>query len=156
VKRLLLLVASHGAVLAAGFVLGVYLLPILIAPPAPSNAELQGMASGASFSGAFRRDLKDSDFLHWGEGRVFVGPTAVGLMGRVAPGPNYKLYLSPRFIETEAEFARLKPELLQVGDIKSFENFVVPLPAGVDLTRYNSVVVWCEAFSQFITAAQYR
>jgi hypothetical protein len=40
VKRLLLLVASHGAVLAAGFVLGVYLLPILIAPPAPSDAEL--------------------------------------------------------------------------------------------------------------------
>ena len=43
-----------------------------------------------------------------------------------------------------------------LGDIKTFENFIVPLPAGTPLERYNTVVVWCEAFSQFITAAKYR
>lgn len=43
-----------------------------------------------------------------------------------------------------------------VGDIRTFENFIVPLPAGTRLQDYDTVVVWCEAFSQFITAAKYR
>ena len=30
------------------------------------------------------------------------------------------------------------------------------LPPGTDLTRYDTVVIWCETFSQFITAARYR
>ncbi len=77
-------------------------------------------------------------------------------MGRVAPGPDYKLYLSPEFVETEADFARLKPKMARVGDVKTFENFIVPVPASVDVTQYDSVIVWCETFSQFITAARYR
>jgi hypothetical protein len=40
--------------------------------------------------------------------------------------------------------------------VKTFENFIVPLPAGTDPARYTSVIVWCETFSQFITAARYR
>ena len=85
-----------------------------------------------------------------------VGPTAVALMGRLAPGPDYKLYLSPAFVQDEAEFHRVKADALRVGDVKTFENFVVALPAGVDLMAYNTVVVWCETFREFISAAQYR
>jgi hypothetical protein len=33
---------------------------------------------------------------------------------------------------------------------------MVDVPAGVDVERYNTVIIWCEAFSQFITAAQYK
>ena len=65
-------------------------------------------------------------------------------------------YLSPTFVETEADFQRLKPSMLRVGDVKTFENFVVTLPAGVDLTKYAAVVVWCETFGEFITAARYQ
>lgn len=43
-----------------------------------------------------------------------------------------------------------------MGDVKTFENFIVEVPASVDVAKYNTVVVWCEAFSQFITAAKYR
>jgi hypothetical protein len=32
----------------------------------------------------------------------------------------------------------------------------VPLAPGTDLARYAGVVIWCESFSQFITAAKYR
>jgi hypothetical protein len=32
----------------------------------------------------------------------------------------------------------------------------VPLPDGVDLADYDTVVVWCESFGEFITAASYR
>ncbi len=104
----------------------------------------------------FRRDLEDSDAFHWGEGEVFVGTESIALKGEIAPGPDYKLYLSPVFVETEADFARLKPDMARVGDVKTFENFVVPVPPAIDPAAYNSVVVWCESFGQFITAAQYR
>ena len=155
-RKLLLLAATHAAALAAGFALGIYLLPILTAPEAPSANAVQAAAGGAEFKGEFRRDLKDSDLLHWGEGTVSVSGSAIALAGRIAPGPDYKLYLAPEFVETEADFQRLKPKMARVGDVKTFENFIVPVPAGIDPKAYTTVIVWCESFGQFITAARYR
>jgi hypothetical protein len=155
-KRILLLLVTHIAAGAIGFALGIYVLPILTAPPPPAASEVQAVAMSAQYKGEFRRDLKDSDALHWGEGIVAVSRTAVALQGRLAPGPDYKLYLSPEFVETEADFGRLKETMVRVGDVKTFENFVVPLPAAIDPADYNSVIVWCESFGQFITAARYR
>jgi hypothetical protein len=154
--KTLLLLVSHALTLAVGFALGVYLLPILIAPPAPTAAEVTAQARAAEFRGEFRRDLKDSDALHWGEGVVSVGARSIALAGKVAPGPDYKLYLSPQFVETEDEFRRLKPSMVRVGDVKTFENFVIPVGEGIDPSRYVAVIVWCERFGQFITAAKYR
>lgn len=154
--RKLLLTATHALALLVGFAAGIYLLPILIAPDAPSTEQVAQIAAQAEFRGRFRRDLKDSDALHWGEGEVSVGREHVALQGRLAPGPDYKLYLSPEFVETEADFKRLKPTMLRAGDIKTFENFQVPLPPGTDPSRYTTVIVWCETFSEFITAARYR
>jgi len=154
-KRLLLVV-SHVTALVIGFALGVYALPILIAPEAPSAAQVQAQAAAAKYQGHFRRDLKDSDALHWGEGVVSVGIKSIALAGELAPGPDYKLYLAPEFVETEADFMRLKPSMARGGDVKTFENFLVTVPEGIDVDEYNTVVVWCETFSQFITAAKYR
>lgn len=154
-KRILFLI-SHSVAGALGFALGVYLLPIFIAPAAPTAAEVEAAESGAEFKAVFRRDLRDSDFLHWGEGTVTVGSRAIALAGRLAPGPDYKLYLSPEFVETESDFKRLKPRMARVGEVKTFENFVVQVPADVDVKQYAAVIVWCETFSQFITAARYK
>ena len=154
-KRLLL-VFSHLLFAAIGFAAGIYLLPILTAPPAPTAADVKAAANQADFKGQFRRDLKDSDLLHWGEGTVSVSRTAIALTGKVAPGPDYKLYLSPEFVETEADFNRLKPKMARVGDVKTFENFIVPVPGNIDPAAFNTVIVWCESFGQFITAARYR
>ncbi|MBL8473223.1 MAG: DM13 domain-containing protein [Rhodocyclaceae bacterium] len=152
----LILVLSHLFALGLGFALGVYMLPILIAPPAPSAAEVAAQAALARYTGKFRRDLKDSDALHWGEGTVTIGAKQVAFEGELAPGPDYKLYFSPQFVETEADFHRLKSGMVRVGEVKTFRNFLVPLPDSVDPSRYNTVIVWCETFGQFITAAQYR
>lgn len=155
--RILLLSLSYLVVFTMGFGLGVYLLPILSAPPAPTAAEVQAAAArGRMFSGTFRRDLQGSDLFHWGEGEVTLTRTAVAFQGRIAPGPAYKLYLVPGFVETEDEFKRLKPRALQVGDVKTFESFILPLPPGTVLENYDTVVVWCESFSRLITAAKYR
>lgn len=126
-KRLLVLAVTHGAALAVGFALGIYLLPILTAPAAPSASEVATAASQAAFKGVFRRDLKDSDFVHWGEGTVSVSRDAIALMGKIA----------------------------RVGDVRTLENFIVPVPPGIDPAAYNTVIVWCESCGQFITAARY-
>ncbi len=155
-KKLAALSFTHAASLAAGFALGIYMLPLLTAPKPPSLDELGASSSAARYTGTFRRDLKDSDLLHWGEGTVSVGQSSISLVGRLAPGPDYKLYLSPEFVETEADFNRLKARMVRVGDVRTFENFVVPVPPGVDVSRYGTVVIWCESFGQFISAAAYR
>jgi hypothetical protein len=154
--RIVLLALSHLVVLAVGFGLGVYLLPILSAPPAPTTAEVQQAAQARMFGATFRRDLKGSDAFHWGEGQLTLSPSAVAFQGRLAPGPAYKLYLVPRFVETEEDFRQVKAQSLAVGDIRTFDNFIVPLPAGTPLEKYDTVLVWCESFSRFITAAKYR
>jgi hypothetical protein len=143
---------THAVALTIGFAAGIYALPILIAPAAPSASEVSTQAGSAQFTGQFRRDLKDSDFLHWGEGTVSISRRSIALMGRIAPGPDYKLYLSPEFIETEADFLRMKPRMIRVGDVKTFDNFIVPVPESVDPAAYTTVIVWCETF----TAAKYR
>lgn len=154
--RKLLLLVSHLVAVGFGFALGVYFLPILVAPAAPSAAEVSSLAARASYRGQFRRDLKDSDALHWGEGTVSVTRSSVALLGELAPGPDYKLYLSPEFVETEADFNRLKSKMVRVGDVKTFKNFLVPIPESIDPARYSAVIVWCETFGQFITAAKYQ
>ena len=155
-RTLISLLLSHGLVAAIGFAAGIYALPILIAPAAPSVAVVSAVAESATYQAEFRRGLKDSDALHWGEGRVAIGTGSISLMGKLAPGPDYKLYLSPEFVETEVDFNRLKSKMALVGDVKTFNNFVVKVPAGVNPSQYTSVIVWCETFGQFITSAKYR
>lgn len=155
-RTLIILLVTHLSLGFIGFGLGIYALPIIIAPPAPAAAEIESMSSNAAYSGEFSKDLKDSDALHWGEGKVSVGSQYITLMGSLAPGPDYKLYLSPEFVETEVDFKRLKPVMIRVGDVKTFENFVVKVSPEMDPAKYNTVVVWCETFAQFITSAKYR
>ena len=152
----ILLLATHGVVFAAGFALGVYLLPILTAPPSLDAGMLAETAKAAQFRATFTRDLKGSDFLHWGEGQVSVTSTKIVHEGKLAPGPDYKLYLVPAFVEDEASFLKVKDKALRVGDVKTFDGFLLDLPAGTDINAYTTIVVWCEAFSEFITAAKYR
>ncbi len=156
IRKSLILLVTHGVAVALGFAAGIYALPILIAPDAPSGAEVAAAADDASYTATFRRDLEDSDALHWGDGEVFVGPASISLMGKLAPGPDYKLYLSPEFVETEAAFNRLKPRMALVGDVETFNNFLVDVPPGIDPSDYTSVIVWCETFGEFITSARYK
>ena len=155
-KKLFTLAVTHALVAFAGFAAGIYALPILTAPDAPPAVAMTDALQQAEYTGEFTRDLDGSDFLHWGEGTVAVGRQSVSLQGRIAPGPDYRLYLSPAFVENEAQFNRLKAKMVQVGAVRTFENFLVPVPAGIDPANYDTVVVWCESFGEFITAARYR
>lgn len=154
-KKIILLI-SHGAMLVAGIALGIYLLPLLVEPLPASAQQMTEVTERALYRANFRRDLVGSDWLHWGEGEVALSDSAVSFEGALAPGPDYKLYLVPEFVETEAQFLAVKASSLRVGDVNSFSRFVVPLPPQTDLKAYTTVVIWCETFGQFISAAQYR
>lgn len=154
--RWLILAATHVAMLGIGFAAGVYTLPILTAPKAPEIATLRAAVQTAAFKGRFERNLKGSDFLHWGEGDVSVSRDRIAHMGRLAPGPDYKLYLSTQFVDTKAGFLQIKNQSRQIGDVKTFNGFLVTVPPDVDINRYTTVVIWCEAFGAFISAAKYR
>lgn len=152
----LLLIGSHIVMLAVGFALGIYALPILIAQPSPAEESVRSAALTSLYQGEVRRDLIDSDALHWGEGTLFVSRDTIVFEGELAPGPDYRLYLSPRFVETEADFENLKSSMVEVGPVRSFENFMLSVPDSIDPEDYSAAIVWCETFGQFITAASYR
>ena len=155
-KKAAILLVSHALAIGVGFAAGIYTLPILIAPPAPAAAEMRQVEENRVFVAQFDRDRQDSDALHWGEGEVSIATDAISFVGELAPGPDYRLYLSPQFVETESDFNKHKSSMTYVGDVKTFDGFIVSLSSDVDPADYSAVIVWCESFGQFITSGTYR
>lgn len=155
-KRIILLAITHLGALAIGFAAGVFYLPILTAEAAPDAAVLEQQAAAAEYSTELTRDLRGSDGLHWGEGTISVSETSISHQGALAPGPDYKVYLTKEFVEDEAEFEAMKADAVRIGDVKSFDGFLLDVPEGVDVSEFTTVVVWCETFGEFITAGRYR
>ena len=155
-KKLLVGLITHGIAVVIGFAAGIYALPILTAPDAPDEAMVQAAMSEAKYHGTFSRDLKGSDFLHWGEGKIAISANQIVLDGEIAPGPDYFAYLSPEFVEDEAEFEAAKSKMVRVGSVKTFKNFILDVPSDINVGQYSTVVIWCESFGEFITAATYQ
>jgi len=140
--------------LVIGFGLGIYLLPIIIADAPVAIAVVQVAAETAEREAKFWRDLPGSDALHWGEGTLYLTSDRVTLEGEVSPGPDYRLYLAPSYVEDEKGFFAIKSQSLEIARIKGFKNFSYEIPGDIDLSAYTAVVIWCERFSQFITAGR--
>ncbi len=148
--------------LAAGFGLGagagVYFLPVYI----DWSSEKQQAASitpaaKTDPTGQFDRNSPGSDPLHWGEGTVRVsgGKLIFEQDVKLAPGPDYRIYLSRRFADTKDGFARIKQDAVEVAKLKTFSGpleFV--LPEGLSADEFDNVVVWCETFSMYIASAR--
>ena len=154
--RLLRFLLTHTITLVLGVMLGIYLLPILTAPTGPTIEEVESSSQQAFYKTRFHKSVPGSNLIHWGEGEVFLSKTSISLMGSLAPGPDYFLYLTKNLVDTRDSFLAIKQDSLLVGPIRTFDNFIVPLDESVDLDQYAAIVVWCETFSQFITAANYR
>ena len=151
-KKIIAIALAGLIVLAAG----VYFYPILTAEDAPDAAQLDEAEASASYTAQLTRDLRGSDALHWGEGQISVSADAIAHRGKLAPGPDYKLYLTKGFVEHEDEFEPLKADAALVGSVKSYDGFLLDVPESVDIEEYDTIVVWCETFGEFITAARYR
>ena len=71
----------------------------------------------------------------------------------VGPGPKFHVYLVPKpKVTSAADVTRTM--FVDLGRLKAFkgsQNY--PIPAGVLLSDYGSVVIWCEQFAVLISPA---
>lgn len=154
--KLIILFCSHLITLFLGFGLGVYYLPIIIAEKSSSLQEIKKVEKKANYKTEFKKGQKGNDFFHWGEGQVFISDKFISLEGSISPGPDYKVYLLKNFVEHESEFIPIKSTATFISDLKTFENFIVEVPENININNYNTIIIWCEKFKEFITSAKYK
>ena len=109
-----------------------------------------------AYTTRFDRDHEGSDYFHWGEGDVRVYESTITFKGELAPGPDYRLYLAPRYIENEVGFLAIKAQSLEVGPVKTFNDFAFTNVSALGDPALNTLVIWCEAFGEFVTSARFR
>jgi hypothetical protein len=143
-----------------GFALGIFVYPYLFltdivatekpAPPAAGQPERKVLARGTFLH------ANPSDPIHWGRGRVTVSEGLLYLEPdfEVGPGPKYHVYLVPeKEVVPSTNVARTM--FVDLGRLKAFkgsQNYEIP--AGVEIAKYGSVVVWCEQFGVLISPAR--
>ena len=141
-----------------GFAAGVYTLPILVdARNESQQQEPLPTFQPADPSGQFDRNHPGSDALHWGTGTVRISGNKLIFEDDVefSPGPDYRVYLSKRYVESKEEFLPIKAEAVEVAKLKTFSGpLSFDLPEELDIALYDNIVVWCEAFSMFITSSR--
>ena len=71
----------------------------------------------------------------------------------MTPGPYYKLFLTPKYVDTKAGFEAIKARSVRVSNIKAFENFRPSVRTSVNADDYPAVLVWCEKLSIFISSS---
>ena len=139
---------------AFGVALGFFLFPYVFPPPPAAEQLLESDRAALHATGTFIH-ADPSDPIHYGKGRVSVYERAVFLEPdfEVGPGPKFHVYLVPKAnIRRSGE---LKDEMfIDLGRLRSFQGSQrYSIPAGVDLKKYASVVIWCEQFSVLISPA---
>lgn len=132
--------------LVIGFGLGVYFLPILTVEKGLDTLAIEALSQSALRQGTFVHDLPGSYGLHWVDGVIMANADQIWLDGEISPGPDYRLYLTPKYVETGAEFLQIKANSTQIGPIKAVENFALDIPADVEASNFPAVLIGCEAF----------
>lgn len=141
---------------AGGFALGIFVYPYLFLADVVSHEEVMDEPQRRLVATGSFLHANPSDPIHWGKGDVKVFEDLVHLESNfeVGPGPKYHVYLVPEATVTPST-AIDKAMFVDLGRLKSFkgsQNY--PVPAGVDLTRYPYLVIWCEQFSVLISPAK--
>ena len=93
--------------------------------------------------------------MHWGKGKVSVYEGAVFLEPdfEVGPGPAFHVLLVPK-AQARSSGDVKDAMYVDLGGLRAFKGSQrYPIPAGVDLKDYPSVVIWCGRFSVLISPA---
>lgn len=139
---------------AFGVALGFFFFPYVFPPPPGMETITEEDRSALVATGAFIH-ADPSDPIHFGQGKVSVYEKAVFLEPdfKVGPGPAYHVYLVPK-PNVRASGDVTDTMYIDLGQLRAFEGSQrYPIPAGVDLSGYPSVVIWCERFSVLISPA---
>ena len=137
-----------------GLALGFFLFPYVFPPPAAMETLDKAEAGKLVAKGKFIH-ADPSDPIHYGKGEVSVYERTVFLGDdfEVGPGPAFHVYLVPKSnVRSSSDVADTM--FVDLGGLRAFKGSQkYPIPAGVDLTEFPSVVVWCQQFSVLISPA---
>ena len=97
-----------------------------------------------------------ADRLHYGGGAaaLYDDRVELGADFAVGPGPKYHLYLVPQQgIDPDTRVEETM--FVDLGPLKAFAGSqAYPIPPGVDVGDFGSLVVWCEQFNTLISPAE--
>jgi hypothetical protein len=145
-----------GGVLGTGFgvALGFFLFPYVFPPPHAAEQLTEADSSKLVATGTFIH-ANPSDPVHYGKGKVSVYARTVFLEPdfEVGPGPAFHVYLVPKAsIRSSSDMKDVM--FVDLGGLRAFKGSQrYPIPDGVELGKYQSVIIWCERFSVLISPA---
>jgi electron transfer DM13 len=143
---------------AGGFALGIFVYPYIFLADIVATEKVdkpQGIERKVLARGTFIH-ANPSDPIHYGKGRVTVYEGLLHLEPdfEVGPGPAFHVYLVPE-AEVVPSTNVERSMYVDLGRLKAFkgsQNYEVP--AGVEIAKFGSVVVWCEKFGVLISPAR--
>jgi hypothetical protein len=137
-----------------GVALGFFLFPYVFPPPEAMETLSRSESGNLVAKGTFIQP-NPNDPVHYGKGAVSVYPRTVflGEDFEVGPGPDFHVYLVPKpDIRSSSDVTdTMYVDLGRLRAFKGSQNYAIP--AGVDLAKYPSVVIWCQQFSVLISPA---
>lgn len=139
---------------AFGVALGFFFFPFVFPPPTATEQLTEADRSPLVATGTFIH-ANPSDPIHYGKGKVSVYQRTVFLEAdfEVGPGPAFHVYLVPN-ANIRTATAVKDSMFVDLGGLRAFKGSQrYPIPAGVDLKNYPSVIIWCERFSVLISPA---
>ncbi len=140
---------------AAGFALGIFVYPYLFLADIVAADKVEDQAARKVVATGLFIHANPRDPIHYGKGRLTVYQDLVHLDSdfEVGPGPKFHVYLVPEAnVIPSTNVARTM--FVDLGRLRAFkgsQNY--PVPVGVDLKQYGSVVIWCEQFGVLISPA---
>ncbi len=141
----------------AGLATGLLVYPHL--PLSRSDGgQFQAAAPGALRAAAAFVQADPNDRLRYGTGSASVFERLVRLEEdfAVGPGPKYHLYLAPSK-DLDPDTRVEESMFVDLGPLRAFAGAQeYPIPAGVDIADFGSLVIWSEQLNVLISPAELR
>ena len=140
---------------AGGFAGGIFVFPYLFPPPPVNEMVVDKDKRKVLARGDFIH-ANPADPVHYGQGRLTVYDGLLHLEEdfEVGPGPKFHVYLVPE-AEVTPDTRVNETMYVDLGRLKAFsgsQNY--PIPDGVNVQDFQSVVIWCEQFNVLISPAK--
>jgi hypothetical protein len=139
----------------AGFAVGIFVYPYIFLADIVAAEQVKNIAKKRVVARGEFIHANPRDPIHYGRGQVTVYDDVVHLGEdfTVGPGPAFHVYLvRQRTVTPDTKVA--KTMFVDLGRLRAFKGSqVYPIPAGVDLNNYGSIVIWCKQFGVLISPA---
>ncbi len=139
-----------------GFAIGIFVYPYIFLADIVADEKLENAADRTVVAEGTFIHANPSDPIHHGKGRVTVYGEALQLGAdfEVGTGPKYHVYLVPEG-DVTPDTPVDETMYVDLGRLRAFKGSqVYPIPNGLDLSGYKSVVIWCEHFNVLISPAK--